>query len=77
MRNRILETALLIATMPLDKGQLNGTCNRTACSNRPATWWSSVERAHYCQPCALKINEYIPEGVAKLVRASQGERDEH
>jgi hypothetical protein len=49
-----------------NKGLLDGTCNRTACQRRGANWYSSAERAHYCEPCALKINRWIPVGVAKL-----------
>lgn len=50
------------------KGQAGHECNRGACENEPAYWYSSVERAYYCQPCAFKINEFLPPGVAKLVR---------
>lgn len=52
----------------LEKGKLGGKCNRGACPNFPATWYSSVENAHYCQPCAFKINDYCPPSVPKLVR---------
>lgn len=55
------------------KGQKGRECNRSACGNEPATWWSGVERAWYCQPCAFKINDYLPPGVPKLVRLQESE----
>ena len=55
------------------KGKLNGICNRTLCNNEPANWYSSVERAHYCQSCAFRINDALPPGVPALVRASVSE----
>lgn len=51
-----------------NKGLLNGMCYRGACNNTPANWYSSVERQHYCTACARKINEYLPPGVAKIVK---------
>lgn len=49
-----------------DKGLQNGKCNRAACPNRPATCYSTVERAFYCVPCARKINEWLPPGVVPI-----------
>jgi hypothetical protein len=49
--------------MPADKGLLNGACNRSACLARPATWFNSSTRAHYCEKCAHLINEYVPNGT--------------
>ena len=57
--------------MSADKGLLNGRCNRTACATRPATFYSSVERAHYCEDCARRINAFVPAGVPKLVFVEQ------
>lgn len=42
---------------PPDKGLLNGACNRSACLARPATWFNSSTKAHYCTSCARKIND--------------------
>jgi hypothetical protein len=50
------------------KGRYDGKCNRTACLTRGARWFSSVEKAYYCKPCALEINVYsVAAGVAPLV----------
>jgi hypothetical protein len=43
-----------------DKGLLGGKCNRTACTTRPATWWSPFMKAHYCGVCACRINQFVP-----------------
>lgn len=59
MRNRILATALLVATTPLDKGRHGGTCNRGACNDRPADWWNPHTVAYYCGSCASKINDSL------------------
>ena len=43
------------------KGELHGTCNRTACeSHLPATHYNSSTRMHYCIVCARTINEFNP-----------------
>lgn len=42
--------------MPLDKGKLNGSCNRTACLAPGANWWNKGSRAYYCRACAETIN---------------------
>lgn len=31
-------------------------CNRNACNNGNATWWSEDMKAYYCPRCARKIN---------------------
>lgn len=56
----------IIMTQPEDKGKQGGKCNRTACWNRPAICWSSVERAFYCVTCAKEINKYLPRGVSPI-----------
>jgi hypothetical protein len=66
MRNRILETALMVATMPLDKGKHGGACNRGACNERPADWWNPHMAAYYCEGCAKKINESLAASKLKL-----------
>lgn len=43
-----------------DKGHKSGECNRTACNQRPATWWNPNTRAFYCAECAQKINSFCP-----------------
>ncbi len=43
--------------LPLDKGKLNGACNRTACLAPGADWWNMGSRAYYCRACARMINE--------------------
>jgi hypothetical protein len=53
---------------PFPKGYLGGECNRTACKNQHPNWWSSVERAYYCEPCATEINKWLPKGVAPMVK---------
>jgi hypothetical protein len=50
------------ALMPADKGLLNGACNRSACLARPATWFNTSTRAHYCPDCAFLINRHCPRG---------------
>ena len=52
---------------PSPKGYLGGLCNRTSCNNDHAHMWSSVECAYYCIPCARRINEVLPSGVALIV----------
>lgn len=54
------------AKQPADKGKLLGKCNRTACWNRPASWYSRVMDAFYCFKCAHDINRCSPPGVDKI-----------
>lgn len=49
------------------KGLLHGGCFRGACTNHGATWYSTVEQQYYCKTCAERINEFLPQGVAKIV----------
>lgn len=35
-----------------DKGHENGSCNRTACQQSPATWFSNIMKKWYCARCA-------------------------
>lgn len=39
-----------------EKGHKGGECNRTACTNRPATWYNRYTQMWYCEDCATKIN---------------------
>lgn len=39
------------------KGELGGACNRTACQQRPATWFNHSTCKYYCDHCAELINE--------------------
>jgi hypothetical protein len=59
--------------MKNDKGLKGGKCNRTACLNRPAECFSTYENAYYCVPCARKINEYLPAGVAPIQMPAKSE----
>jgi hypothetical protein len=34
-----------------DKGQFNGSCNRTACQAPHAIWWNRGSHSHYCARC--------------------------
>lgn len=58
-------------TIEKGKGKLGGKCNRTACLNGPATWFSTVEQAHYCEGCAQEINKWVPPQVAKMYKVEQ------
>lgn len=51
-----------VEPLPEDKGKLDGACNRSACLERPATWWNESTRAHYCSTCARLINDNTPDG---------------
>ncbi len=40
-----------------DKGELNGTCNITACTTGiKATYYNHSTRKYYCKPCAMRLN---------------------
>lgn len=39
-----------------DKGKYMGLCNRKACLEPNANWYNPNSRAHYCQSCALALN---------------------
>ena len=44
-----------------DKGSiLGGECNRTACTNRGATWWNKMTLGFYCADDAREINKSWP-----------------
>jgi len=45
----------------IDKGKLNGSCNRTTCQKPGATWFNSATHKHYCKACALAINKANPD----------------
>lgn len=42
----------------MEKGELNGECNRTACNNKGARFYNHSTKKHYCAKCARQINEY-------------------
>jgi hypothetical protein len=68
-------------TAPEDKGRFNGTCNRSACSEKPADYYNPHTRAFYCRGCAQKINASLKAtdsspGLALCERHTLGERDE-
>lgn len=41
----------------MNKGEYNGECNRTACSNTGAVYFNHSTRKHYCRSCASLIND--------------------
>jgi hypothetical protein len=42
--------------MPIDKGDLGGSCNRRACLAPGARWFNHSTRRHYCAKCAYELN---------------------
>jgi hypothetical protein len=48
------------------KGEHGETCNRSMCNARPATWFNPSMNAYYCEPCARRINAFMP--LASLLR---------
>lgn len=38
------------------KGEMNGECNISRCSNQNATWYNFGSRAYYCKSCAFRLN---------------------
>ncbi len=40
-----------------DKGDKNGSCNRTACQRPGANWFNHSTRRYYCQSCAFMLND--------------------
>lgn len=45
----------------MEKGKLNGKCNRTACQQPGAVYYNHSTRAYYCAECADLINKVNPE----------------
>jgi carotenoid cleavage dioxygenase-like enzyme len=41
----------------MEKGTLNGNCNRTDCQKPPATYYNHSTQAYYCKDCAMMINK--------------------
>ena len=39
-----------------DKGELGGSCNRTACQQPGAAWYNHATRKYYCATCAELLN---------------------
>jgi hypothetical protein len=39
-----------------DKGEFNGSCNRSACRTPGATWYNKGTYKFYCHHCAVLIN---------------------
>lgn len=67
-------TAPLSLLKQIAKGARGGKCNRTACPNMGANWFSKVMQAWYCQPCAFAINAALPAGHTHLTRDDAVER---
>lgn len=42
-------------TLPPDKGELNGHCNRQACLAPGASWFNRSTRRYYCAKCAALL----------------------
>lgn len=40
-----------------DKGDYNGSCNRTVCQKPGAVYYNHSTRKHYCKACANLINK--------------------
>jgi hypothetical protein len=60
------------------KGKFDGECRRTACRVVGARWWSSVEHAYYCGPCAKEIMRWSGlVGVAPMVEHTVDGGTEH
>ena len=63
----VIPYELVLAAMsdrdfPIDKGELGGACNRSACLMRPASYYNLSTQKHYCKRCAGLINQYCPTG---------------
>lgn len=51
-----------------DKGQYQGSCNRTACQRPGATVWNVITQAYYCRQCGREINHWnTPEKGGTIV----------
>lgn len=53
------------------KGEFNGECNRTACSNKNAVYYNKGTHAYYCDSCAMKINELCSENICYTRQGKQ------
>lgn len=43
-----------------DKGELNGSCNITACQKpNSATWFNHSTQKYYCEECAYRLNNDV------------------
>lgn len=42
----------------MNKGTLNGNCNRGVCDNYPANFFNTSTRSFYCKRCAFDINSF-------------------
>lgn len=43
---------------PVNKGHLNGCCNRSACLKPGAAFWNTSTEAYYCADCARDITDF-------------------
>lgn len=50
----------------MEKGELNGECNRTVCTKTPARWYNHSTEKHYCHSCASLINAANREDAQRL-----------
>ncbi len=55
----------------MEKGDYQGECFRTACSNPNAIFYNKGTQKYYCSHCAKKINEYSGVEVCMTKKTSQ------
>lgn len=61
-----IKTEALKPKPTIDKGDLNGVCNRTACDNKRAVFFNHSTQKHYCPSCAKTINQHNRMGAMEL-----------
>lgn len=47
---------VIVRTFPKNKGEYNGSCNRSDCLKSGATWYNHSTRKYYCASCANWLN---------------------
>ncbi|CCH01934.1 hypothetical protein FAES_3928 [Fibrella aestuarina BUZ 2] len=62
---------------PLNKGQYNGTCYRSACDRHPAPWYNHSTGHYYCTTCAFDINQANHADAMRLFGHELCTRGEH
>jgi hypothetical protein len=73
-RGKAAAAVMAALTAPEDKGQFNGTCNRSACDEKPADYYNLHTRAFYCRACAHLINQSLKaSNLALCERHTSGE----
>lgn len=46
-----------MSNIPADKGEFNGSCNRSCCLAPGAVWYNHSTRKYYCADCAKLLND--------------------